>query len=486
MTLPVIRYPLDLTGKSTENLVPWEEHALPARLVRMVVPHHGAFFTESMVVVDVATGRTLVRGVDYYCGEKDKLKSLECGQEICCVVIIINQQVSNSVKASYQCYGGIESISAKAIIEVIASSSVDGTAVDWKTNVIGKPDRYIPAAHKTEAYTLYGMEYIRDALRGLRSGIEVGDDAIHRIFYELIDMLEVDSKLDTDDIKRQLDIHVASFNNPHHVTAAQADTYLSTEIDALLNTVKSATDTHVARRNNPHGVTPDQVDTYTKVRVDTDLTTLSNTISGGITTHAALRNNPHEESASALGIYTVAELSAIIAPTQTATTGHINALEDPHDVTLLQLSMLDYDAVNDLIDPLSAGVTAHLNRRDNPHSESAASLGLQTKLAFDTLINQKASLVDPNVFGPAQVMQDSISFSIPGIPAATLKYKAYVDGTGRHLLDIMFNNKSTGQNFVVKRMNLKTGDVWLGGLKVTNGDIVGYDHASGEIVVPTS
>jgi len=58
MTITV-KYPLDLTGKSSTNLVIGEVHSLPVNQTRVFVPSYGPFYTASLIVRDAATGLPL-------------------------------------------------------------------------------------------------------------------------------------------------------------------------------------------------------------------------------------------------------------------------------------------------------------------------------------------------------------------------------------------------------------------------------------------
>ena len=57
----LIKYPLDLTGQSPNNLVPNEVHTAPREQARGFGLNYGGFFTESLRITHVATGRPLVR-----------------------------------------------------------------------------------------------------------------------------------------------------------------------------------------------------------------------------------------------------------------------------------------------------------------------------------------------------------------------------------------------------------------------------------------
>ena len=106
MPLPIIRYALDPTGTNSDNRVIGEIHTLTTRTIRAAAPLYGAYFTETLSVYDESTTRLLVRNVDYQCAELLQEATLRYGKEICLVVLIINPDVSNEIRLSYQVLGG--------------------------------------------------------------------------------------------------------------------------------------------------------------------------------------------------------------------------------------------------------------------------------------------------------------------------------------------------------------------------------------------
>ncbi|EOA6880324.1 hypothetical protein ACH8J2_004765, partial [Escherichia coli] len=66
MSTPItLKYPEDWTGTLASNHIVGEEHTVPRTENKCYALDGGPFFTESLVITEKLTGRTLVRGVDY-------------------------------------------------------------------------------------------------------------------------------------------------------------------------------------------------------------------------------------------------------------------------------------------------------------------------------------------------------------------------------------------------------------------------------------
>ena len=91
------RYPLDKTGLSPDNKVVGEAHALPNRTVRAIAPNYGPFYTESLIVRDLATGLPLTYGTQFKATELDVFPTGRYGKEICGIILIEDQSVSSNV-----------------------------------------------------------------------------------------------------------------------------------------------------------------------------------------------------------------------------------------------------------------------------------------------------------------------------------------------------------------------------------------------------
>lgn len=229
----VTRYPLDPTGTSANNLVEDEVHDLGARPIRAFPTNYGGFYTESVVVTEVATQLPLVKGVDYYPAELYEVPSYKYGKEICSVIVLTNANISTPVSITYQAVGGPYSTSQQALLQIMEQLNLDDRPVRWG-DIIDKPPAFNPAHHLHDAGDIYGFEYIVAELERIRQAILMGDVASHDAIYKYIDDTFGDISTSIAAVQAGLTAHLADFNNPHHTSAAQLGVYTQAQVDALI------------------------------------------------------------------------------------------------------------------------------------------------------------------------------------------------------------------------------------------------------------
>jgi hypothetical protein len=187
-TNPVpIRYPLDLTGRSINNLISDEPHALNVKAVRSIAPTYGPYYTQSLVVTDATTARVLTRGVDYVCLDVVGLRSAQSGEEVCTIVAVTNRLVSNTVRISYQCVGGYYLGDYEPIRLLIENLSNDTRQVQWE-NIVNRPETFDPQKHLHRLGDVIGFEYVVMALENIRNAIILGDDVSHASIINQLDL----------------------------------------------------------------------------------------------------------------------------------------------------------------------------------------------------------------------------------------------------------------------------------------------------------
>jgi hypothetical protein len=172
----VYKYPLDLTGQSPNNLIPSEVHNLALNKNRAFVCNYGPFYTKSVVIVDVASGKTLVPYTDYLALQLYPDATEQSGLEVCGIILVINPAISNTVQLTCQVVGGQYSDNAYALQQMINDLSLNDQVVQW-AQIIGKPSEYPPAPHLHSVDDVYGWEYLASAIDDLRMAILTGNQA---------------------------------------------------------------------------------------------------------------------------------------------------------------------------------------------------------------------------------------------------------------------------------------------------------------------
>lgn len=309
----IIRYPLDKTGTNPNNAVVGEIHDLPNRRIRAIATDYGAYFVESLVVVDLATNQTLTKD-QYRADTMYALPTGWTGKEICAIILITDSNVSNNVMVSYQALGGEFSYSATAVIQQIEALDLDDRPVKWG-DILGKPDRFPPDYHLHDIGDLYGFEYVVHALEQIRQAILLGDAASHDQIYRYID--DVIAKLTAllDGQKDQLNMHLIDYFNPHRVTAAQVGAYTKAAVDALISQLTTTVNTHINDLGNPHQVKAHQTGAYESGEVDQLLANLNSQLRTDFGIEVTGATGPYTLSRQDVGKYLrMTNVGTVIVP----------------------------------------------------------------------------------------------------------------------------------------------------------------------------
>lgn len=171
MPITTVALDLDTTGRNPDNKIVNEPHSLSGRPTRSIAPIHGAFYADSLQVMDGVT--QLQRGVDFQIVELHQEATLRFGKEVASVVLIINRQVSSNPTITYQAVGGHYANSDRAIANMYQSVISDSRPVDW-TNVFNKPTEYAPTLHRHLLDDVYGFEPVVDYLERIKRAITLG------------------------------------------------------------------------------------------------------------------------------------------------------------------------------------------------------------------------------------------------------------------------------------------------------------------------
>lgn len=341
----IIKYPLDLTGLRPENLVTNESHTAPRERARGFAPRYGAFFTKSMRIVHAATGKPLVKGVDYLALHLYEKATRATGQEICAAVQIINEDLDGEFLFTYQVVGGEFSANVSVIEELLAALALDNRPVKWG-EILGLPNAFPPSAHLHDVDDLYGFEYLIEALDRIRSAILLGDYYDHEEIRQRIEnlrnfLLEEDQK-----IIGMLDEHMQDHSNPHAVTKAQVG------LGSVENfPVASLAEAQAGTANNRY-MTPERTHDLVKEKALKPLTA-----------HINDKANPHETTKAQVGLGLVENFG--VASQAEAEAGSSNSL---YTTVLRVMQMLTKFAVTPLSD--------HIADKSNPHGTTKAQVGL--------------------------------------------------------------------------------------------------------------
>lgn len=237
MPNPIFRYPLDLTGVNSNNLVYNELHNLPVITKRAVLPSYGPYFSESLVIRDVATNAILIKGVHYEHLQLVEEATIKTGKEVCEAILIIDSTVSSEISITYQTIGGLYQRTSDAILNLYNSVMNDNRPVDW-ANVLNKPMAYPPSLHNHLFKDVVGFEPLIVQLERLGNAITITNiPAIQAIidFYssgltkEVI-MIRPDTSLVSRGASVTVDLEAVNIQDPYtyywsikHISTVDAD-----------------------------------------------------------------------------------------------------------------------------------------------------------------------------------------------------------------------------------------------------------------------
>lgn len=163
---PKKKYQIDRTGRNPDNLV-LDEHRIVEPAYRVVIPHHAAFFKDSLVIQ--YRGRILELGRDYQVADLFKDATEKSGSSVYHQIVFINNDINGDVYLRYQTYGDDDY--ASSIARYMQSISFDSRDVQWE-NVFNKPLVYPSTYHGHHVDDLRGIGPIITALQNIERAIQ--------------------------------------------------------------------------------------------------------------------------------------------------------------------------------------------------------------------------------------------------------------------------------------------------------------------------
>ena len=183
MTARIVVLKEDKTGLSVDNLIHGEVHSPPPGKLRLVIPSWGAFFGESLQVIDEATSLP-VAAEHYILGDVWQQAQLESGKSVVCC-FLLKETAPVDVQISYQAYGGPSSRNAQEIVnwlnEHLASTNETIAFKDLKD----LPKQYQPSEHKHLLAHVFGMEYLVAQLHRLEQALDSDRENQIQVEYEI-------------------------------------------------------------------------------------------------------------------------------------------------------------------------------------------------------------------------------------------------------------------------------------------------------------
>lgn len=163
-------YPEDYTGKNLDHRKISEKRKLTDATSRLVTLDFGAFFAESLVIRNVATGRPLTPGKDFACVELDTLATERSGKQVCTAILVQNQQVID-IEIDYIFVGG-QHMSGLHLMKQLKAIYPNGLEprYHWE-NILNRPETFKSKTHQTHVKELYGFDGINRSLQEMIDGL---------------------------------------------------------------------------------------------------------------------------------------------------------------------------------------------------------------------------------------------------------------------------------------------------------------------------
>jgi hypothetical protein len=289
MTPVIYALPFDSTGRLPRNRMLREYHDLSKQAgltYRTLVLDHGYFYTEHLEIEDSA-GYPLVPDEDYQCVGASAAGMKETGFEICSVIVILNPRVTQEVFINASMVGGKYCDVTPAIADMSAGL-LNPTRNPTYRNITGKPDTFEVGGHLHAMWELYGFEGMVEAIdritiaklsisartyQDIRLGFDTRMDVLDLEFDTLLLTLQQHMAADNPHRVTKTQVGLSDVVNYPIVSSAEATTrgfnsqqrYLTVQRFKQMIDVNFSTDltAHIARTDNPHRVTAAQADTYT-------------------------------------------------------------------------------------------------------------------------------------------------------------------------------------------------------------------------------
>lgn len=294
---PVLtKYPVDLTGRNSNNLVSGEEHLLLRYAdvpYRVFVLDHGGFYTQGLAVYD-KDFKELVPNTDYIATYAYADASKRVGMEILGAIVVLNQEITTSVYVSAQMVGGDYAFSLTELEDTLAYLRTLGSAVPEWAGYVGVRPLWVDGELERERWELPGYQPFNIELESIAKAIMAGDQEALMEYRSNARKLHDSFVAQFDDrMQRHLDDH----DDPHDVTATQVGlgdivNKPMASVEEIIAGVSNEVYTtpagsremirmlaldplavHVKRQDNPHNLTPAQAGTFPIAQVDAMIAT---------------------------------------------------------------------------------------------------------------------------------------------------------------------------------------------------------------------
>lgn len=164
------RYPFDPTGKSPDNSIQGESHALDDNFPQLIIPRYSAFYHGTMEVY--YQGQPLELNKDWQYTLFSQEDSHETGLAVSLGIHIVRDDLTGEVVLNYQTVGGRHQVQNEALIQWLLEEPHHNTLKTYWDDVLEKPDAFIPTRHFHDIDDVFGISIIIPVLQDIRKTLE--------------------------------------------------------------------------------------------------------------------------------------------------------------------------------------------------------------------------------------------------------------------------------------------------------------------------
>ncbi len=184
-----IRYLPDETGKNQDNLVRYEPHHLPIAVRgRVIVPQHGSFFGESVVVRDRLSGRELTPKKDFVCAGLRVHHSRIAESAIYAFILVTDDKCSTDTEIDYQVYGNDLYQFVEPTVELLEESFESNEGIPM-AKLLKLPKGWKPTFHYHDLGNIDKFDFMLFNLDKIRNSILNNNPAVFKYLLDFEKMI---------------------------------------------------------------------------------------------------------------------------------------------------------------------------------------------------------------------------------------------------------------------------------------------------------
>lgn len=170
------RYPLDPTGKSSDNLVREETHEITVdQAVKIILNRAGCYYGESLKITHQS--RSLVKDKDYELALFYQDATAELGHDVYAGIHLLNPDFIGTLTLTYQAVGGEYNTHHDNYLELIKNPPKNINQVLFD-DIVNIPAGFVPTRHGHHVDDVYGLFPLVQVLEDIRQ-VLINSNALH-------------------------------------------------------------------------------------------------------------------------------------------------------------------------------------------------------------------------------------------------------------------------------------------------------------------